>query len=172
VIKTENIVFSQKTISSQINHSPAFTNHSSAWDEADAAYKLSLSIARIACRKNKKAQRALALSGDREDTLSGWIKQTSLFYTNLLADASLLSEMAKSKYTKAKLTAEQKLAKKVMQLNAKQEKEKGEAQSATVKRDRKVKQLDEWMYDFREVAKVARSGKDQWLEMLVIKEEA
>ena len=143
-----------------------------AWDVSDDAYMSSLKVSRVAFRRNKKAASALRLTGLRKVTLSGWISEATLFYTNLLADPALLKVMGAFGYTKAKLTEEKKLVDKVVALNAKQEKEKGEAQSVTKRRERSMDRLDAWMSDFRAIARVALEDKPQWLEKIGIKEES
>ena len=143
-----------------------------AWELSEAAYMRSIKVSRVAFKKDRKANAALKLTGDRKETLSGFINQTTLFYDNLLADPQLLQGMKTFGYTKAKLTEEKKLVDKVVALNAKQEKEKGEAQATTKRRERVMDRLDAWMSDFRVIARVALEDKPQWLEKLGIKEES
>lgn len=47
-----------------------------------------------------------------------------------------------------------------------QEKEKGEAQEATQKRDAAIAALDEWLGDFRVVARIALEDIPQLMEAL------
>ena len=60
----------------------------------------------------------------------------------------------------------QTLVQHVTELNAAQEKEKGEAQPATKARDAVLDQLDEWMMEFKQVAEIAPAGSPQQLEAL------
>lgn len=143
-----------------------------AWELSEAAYMRSIKVSRVAFKKDRKANAALKLTGDRKETLSGFINQTTLFYDNLLADPQLFQGMKTFGYTKAKLTEEKKLVDKVVALNSKQEKEKGEAQASTKRRERVMDRLDAWMSDFRVIARVALEDKPQWLEKLGIKEES
>ena len=137
-----------------------------AWDVADAAYMISLKVARVAFRHDAKARAALMLAGDRKQSLSGWLQQASAFYANLLSEADLLTAMTQFGYDQAKLEAEQTLVEAVAAANLKQEKEKGEAQDATQERDAKLDELTTWMADFRAIARVALEGHPQWLEKL------
>jgi len=106
-----------------------------AWETADKAYKKTLKIARIALRDSVTAQNALALSGFRKKSLSGWLQQAEIFYDNLLGDDALLAPLQAYGYTREKLEAEKALVAVVRDANTIQEKEKGEAQEATEKRD-------------------------------------
>jgi len=44
-----------------------------------------------------------------------------------------------------------------------QEKEKGEAQDATEKRDARLDKMDRWMADFKQIAQIALEDNPQWL---------
>ena len=110
----------------------------SAWETADRAYKKTLKIARIALRESVTAQNALALSGFRKKSLSGWLRQAEIFYDNLLGDDALLALLQNYGYTREKLEAEKALVAVVRDANTVQEREKGEAREATEKRDTKL----------------------------------
>ena len=137
-----------------------------AWDEADKAYMKAIKVARVALKDNVKAQASLMLSGERKRTLSGWLEQADAFYTNLIKDTDLMNKMSEYGYNATKLNNELALVKSVKDVNLEQEKEKGEAQDATKKRDAKMDELDRWMSDFKEIAFVALDENPQWLEKL------
>ena len=137
-----------------------------AWDEANAAYMRTLKVARIALRGKTKAHTALALSGKRKQSITGWTGQATNFYLNLLADDDLIAALANFGYDQAKVEAEQALVQVVVEANAVQEKEKGEAQEATKLRDAKLDELDQWMADFKAIAQLAMEENPQWLEKL------
>ena len=137
-----------------------------AWETADKAYMTTLKVARIALRANVSAQNALALTGIRKNSLSGWLEQTDVFYRNLLADPEMIATMGNFGYNKEKLDAEKVLVDAVADANLIQEKEKGEALDATAKRDAKMDELDKWMADFKQIALIALADNPQWLEKL------
>lgn len=137
-----------------------------AWETADLAYKKALKISRVVFKGNQKARNALGLSGSRKKTLSGWIKQATTFYTNLLGTPDLLAAMAAYSYDQTKLEAESALVQAVVTASAAQDKERGEAQEATQVRDAKMDALDQWTSDYKAIAQVALSDSPQMLEQL------
>ena len=137
-----------------------------AWEEADAAYRRTLKVARVALKGSQKARAAMMLSGTRKQSLSGWLEQATAFYTNLVGDADLMAAMGNFGYDQAKLQTEGALVQVVVEANLAQEKEKGEAQDATKQRDAKLDELDVWMADFKAIAQVALEENPQWLEKL------
>lgn len=137
-----------------------------AWDTADLAYKKTLKISRVVFKDNAKAQAALNLSGSRKLSLSGWIKQATTFYMNLLGAPDLIAAMTPYSYNQAKLEAEAALVQAVVTASAAQDKERGEAQEATQLRDAKLDELDQWLADYKKIAEVALSDSPQQMEQL------
>jgi len=140
-----------------------------AWDAANQLYMKTLKIARVAFQKVSRTDREVIVSGTRKRTLVGWLEQTKVFYTNLLADTELLTEMAKFGYPKEKLAAEYQLVQDLDQKRIKQNQESSEAEEATRARDQKIHELDDWISDYRVVLKVALTETPQKLERLGIK---
>jgi hypothetical protein len=69
-------------------------------------------------------------------------------------------------YDQAKLAAEYALVQAVMDANAVQDKERGEAQHSTKARDMKLDELEAWVSRYKQVAKLALEDKSQLLEQL------
>lgn len=142
------------------------------WDNAAAAYNTSLKIARIAFKENANAQAALLLNGDRKDSLSGWLQQAQSFYNNLENNADFVQALSIYGYTAEKIAAEKALLADLEVAKQAQAKEKGEAQQATVDRDKKLDELDEWISEFVVIARIALEDKPQLLEKLGILERS
>lgn len=138
------------------------------YDAAYKAYIKAVKLARIALKNNAKAPAALLLSGRRDESLSGFIEQASVFYDTLLQEAEFQNEVVRFGYTIEKLQEEKQLVDDLIEANRKQEIEKGEAQSATKERNLKIDELLEWTGELREVAKIALEDNEQWLEKLSI----
>ena len=137
-------------------------------EEADKAYMRSLKVARIALRGNVQARTALMLGGPRKRSLAGWLSQAQAFYANLLADANLMWKMANFGYDQVKLETEQALVLAVLQADQAQQKEMGEARQATQVRDAKLDEMDAWMHDFINIARVALEEQPEKLATLGI----
>lgn len=136
------------------------------WDAAKAVYAPTVAIGRVALKKEAAVDTALGLKGRRKRTLSGWIDQANTFYTNLLANAAWVTEMAKFNRPQPTLEAEQALVQALVAANLDQEKEKGEAQAKTRERDAKLEELYDWYSDYREIAEVALAGHPEWIELV------
>lgn len=142
------------------------------WKTAENAYINSLKIARIAFVDDASAQAALLLNNKRKDSLSGWLQQSESFYANLIASESFKTRMSAYGYTNEKLLAEQQQITNLKTAKLNQEKEKGQAQQATLNRDKKLDELDAWVSDFIVIARVALEETPQYLEKLGILERS
>ena len=140
------------------------------WENADAEYIRFVKVARIALKSDHALYQKLDLDGPRKRTLSGWLAQAKQFYINALADPIVLEKMAAYGMTQAKFEAGKTLLEETETANAAQEKEKGEAQQATLERDKAVDNLEEWLSDFIAIARIALEEKPQLLEKLGIVE--
>ena len=70
--------------------------------------------------------------------------------------------------TQAKIETGKTLLEETESANAAQKKEKGEAQQATLERDKAVDNLEDWLSDFIAIARIALEEKPQLLEKLGI----
>jgi len=136
------------------------------WKEANAVYMKTLKVARIAFGDEPKAAVALKLQGPRKETVEGWMDQASVFYGNLIGDATLGDRLTKFGYTAAKLADEAALVDQVRKVLNAQGKETGEARQATADRDRQVADLDAWVGELKALARVAFTDDPQQLEKL------
>ena len=137
-----------------------------AWDTADAAYKRTLKISRLVFKGNNEARNALQLSGNRKESINGWIAQTMLFYKALLESPTFIAAMTPYSYDQIKLEAENALVEAAINAKSKQDTERGQAQEATKARDAKMDELDQSIADYKVVAEVALDDSPQKLEQL------
>jgi len=144
----------------------ATQNVQEAWEKAAVAYSAALKIARVAFRGQKAAAGSLQLTGTRKQSLSGWLKQARGFYGNLLKDPALVAIMTPYSYDQIKLEAESALVQAVADASDTQDTERGQAQAATLTRDAKLDELDQWVADYKAVAEVAFADSPQMLEQL------
>ncbi|MGB3769126.1 MAG: hypothetical protein WA947_21425 [Phormidesmis sp.] len=139
-----------------------------AWKTAQKSYVRFIKIARIAFKQDAGIGTQLALAGRRNRTLSGWMAQATQFYKNAIANKAILTGFKEFGITEQKLKAGLAELKAVEAANLMQEKEKGDAQAATKKRDAALDALQDWLSDFLAIAKIALEENPQLLEGLGI----
>ncbi|MGB3788039.1 MAG: hypothetical protein WA949_08515 [Phormidesmis sp.] len=144
----------------------ATTDVNEAWETAKKSYMRFLKVAHVAFKRNSGVATQLDLDGTRKKSLSGWMAQANQFYKNALGDKAVLLELKEFGITDQKLKAGLAELAVIEQANLVQEKEKGEAQSATQKRDAALDELQDWLSDYLAIAKVALEEDPQLLEGL------
>ena len=144
----------------------ATTEVNEAWETAKKSYMRFLKVARVAFKSNSGVATQLDLGGTRKKSLSGWMAQAKQFYKNALDNKAVLSELKEFGITEAKLKAGLAELAVIEQANMIQEREKGEAQAATEKRDAALDELQDWLSDYLAIAKVALEEEPQLLEGL------
>jgi len=137
---------------------------------ANKQYMIHLKIARIALKSDRGAEESLQMSGDRKDSLSGWLKQAKAFYSNALSTPSVTDALGKFNIKKNNLQEAQKEVEAVESALNQQLKEKGEAQAATEARDKALDDLQAWIRDLVAIAKIALEDQKQLLEVLGVVE--
>ena len=141
-------------------------NRDEAWQAADNSYMVHRKLARLALKDQPQAQKALLLHKRKKRSLSGWLAQSKVFYTNLLGNDMAKTALAKYNLTEEKLTSGLNAVDQVQALEAVQKQERSEAQQATKERDAVLNALNEWLVELREVAQIALADTPQQLEAL------
>jgi hypothetical protein len=140
------------------------------WDIAHVTYIKFVKIARIAYKNNIGIATQLGINGNRKESFSGWLLDANQFYNNTLGNENILKTLSEYGITTAKLESGKAEVQALSSANLAQEKEKGEAQEATKKRDVALDALSDWMSDFVAIARIALEPEAQLLESLGIKE--
>ncbi|MEM7342821.1 MAG: hypothetical protein AAF485_01135 [Chloroflexota bacterium] len=99
-IKLSNDEARSNEVSALNSQVPPAYSKPNVWEEVDKTYSKTLKAARIAFREDLEAQTALLLRGRRQQTLSGWLEQTTTFYKTLLANETWLSLLSRFGYTR------------------------------------------------------------------------
>jgi len=136
--------------------------------EAKSVYIRFVKVARVAFKNDYAAFQKLALAGKRKHSFSDWFAQVEQFYNNALVDPAVLSALSKFGVTQAKLEQGKQLAQETQDAAVAKKKESGEAQQATLTRDKAADELDDWLSDYKALAKIALEDKPQLLEKLGI----
>ena len=139
-----------------------------ASQQADKAYAAHRRLAKIAFKNDAQRKTDLHLSEIKPRAFNPWHEQARHFYAALLADTEAQSQLARYKVTLEAIQAAQAKVEQAFTLKTSQEQEKGEAQEATQKRDAAIAALDEWLSDFKVVARIALEDTPQLLEALNI----
>ncbi|MFY0686250.1 MAG: hypothetical protein JXQ90_03745 [Cyclobacteriaceae bacterium] len=141
-----------------------------ALNTANKNYMRYVKLSRVVLKDDRGAWEALQLSGRRLKTYSGWIKQAKIFYTNAMANAASLNKLEDINIGVPQLQAGLQEVTQVEQLLSTQLREMGEAQSATLNRDKAMETLMDYMSDFTSIARIALENDPQYLEALGIVE--
>jgi len=142
------------------------------WETAKSDYTRFTKIARVAVKNDPAAYQKLGLSGTRRQSFSGLSAQMDQFYTNALADPAILSALGRFGVTQDKLSSGKQNSDAAKAASVAQQNEKGEAQQATLARDKAVDALEDWLSDFTAIARIALEEKPQLLEKLGILERS
>lgn len=122
--------------------------------------------ARNIFRKDPITAGKLAITGSLPQVYINWLESVNKFYTTALADNSILTKLAKLQVPSEELNTANDLISQVKAARSEYLREKGESQDATKTKDAALAKLDDWMFDFYEVAKIALEDKPQLLEAL------
>ena len=136
--------------------------------QADKTYTAHRALAKLAFKNDPQRQTDLHLNKAKPRAFHLWYAQARHFYTALLADAEAQTQLARFNLSLTKLQEAQAQVEQTFSLNNVQEQEKGEAQAATEERNTAIKELDEWLNDFKTVARIALTDTPQLLEALYI----
>ncbi len=134
--------------------------------QADKTYAAHRRLAKIAFKRDAQRQTDLLLNDRKAKAFNLWYEQARHFYTALLADTTAQTQLARYKITLETLQAAQSQVEQVFALNSTQEQEKGEAQAATQQRNTAIEALDEWLSEFKVVARIALEDSPQLLQAL------
>ena len=120
---------------------------------AHETYVRHLSLARLAFEGDASAQKALLLTGPRQESYAGWIDQTVIFYDGLLKDEEMRRRIASFGVSREDLEAARGAARGVGVLRRKQLNKTGAAKEATAKRNAALRALAGWMRENKALAR-------------------
>ena len=138
------------------------------WKTGYSNYMITLKVVRVAFNGQPELLQRFNAVGKRNRSLSGWLHNARILYTNLLNSPEALAVMAEFGYTVEKLNNELRDVNEVENLHSKQLSETGGAQQSTVERDKAFDELYKWYSSFRAIARIALYETPQLLESLGI----
>jgi hypothetical protein len=149
-------------------------NATEAWQQRKAAYHPTyidhVGLARIAFRRDKGVQNSLAVNEERAISQNDYIMQGLAFYDNALAAADVKMALANKGLTQALLEAGQSEFLTLKDMRETQQRESGQAQTATRNRDTVYEDLLAWEMDYRATAKIVLRESAELMEEIGIKQ--
>lgn len=139
-----------------------------AWETSGILYRQYSTLARVLFKNDTGTLSKLGLDKEQPKKLSDWVAQANQFYTNAMNTPAIQDKMAEYTVTAERLQAALEEVNQLLNFEKTQEKEKSEAQKATEERNQSFSQLDEYMSDLLQIAKVMLYDKPQLLEKLGI----
>jgi hypothetical protein len=133
-----------------------------------ANYIVTVKVARVAFKHRPDMLVKFRLTGRRSRSLSGWLNDARIMYTNILETPDALSILAMYGYSSEKLVAELDGVDQVEAMHSIRLGEKGEAQQSTLERDKAIDEICDWYSDFRAIVRIALYDAPQLLEALGI----
>ncbi len=155
----------QKEFGDQIGATDALETEKAA---VNKRYMRSLKLIRIHLADDSMAETTLGLKGRRKKSISGWSGQAKMLYNNLLNNDNWITELAAINITAETIQNELTAVDSVLDLYWTQQKEIGEAQEATIKRDEALDKLFDWTGRYKKIARIALEDSVQSLEKLGI----
>ncbi|MBS3769391.1 MAG: hypothetical protein KGY69_04000 [Bacteroidales bacterium] len=131
-------------------------------------YIVDLEFARIALAKQPILLDRIGASGRRQKAVAAYFIEAEWFYQALANDESLLKMMSVYGYTKESIQQQQKEIENIYRLMEQKIRASGEAQHSTQVRNRKLRELDCWVSEYKKVAHLAFMDSPQLLEKLGI----
>ncbi|MDR1339638.1 MAG: hypothetical protein LBK58_06265 [Prevotellaceae bacterium] len=138
------------------------------WKKTYGNYMVTLKVIRVAFTGEMDMLQRFNAIGRRNRSLSGWLRDSKILYTNVLNSPETIEVLARYGYTLEKLNREFQDVSEVERLHSKQLSEMGTAQQSTVERDDAFDSLCKWYSKFRAIARIALFDKPQLLEALGI----
>jgi hypothetical protein len=136
--------------------------------EVYAIYMVTLKIVRIAFKGQPDILLRFKANGERQRSLSGWLSDANILYSNLLDMPAAIERMNYFGYSVERLQNEQRDVNEVENLHSLQLSTKGKAQQSTIERNKLLDELSDWYSDFRAIARIALYDTPQLLETLDI----
>ena len=174
-IRTEGLELYNKTqaeiLDFQIEYGEQFSARDkmyALWKENSETYMQILKLTRVGLKNKPGALHSMRAKGARKRSITGFIDDARILYSNLMSQPDYMSIMNGFGITGTLLNKANEQIKTLENAHIKYLKEKGEAQSQTIKRNEAYDELYAWYSDFRTIVRIALRGSEQMLEGLGI----
>lgn len=137
-------------------------------DEVENFYRPLRTKSKVIFRNNSEVQLQLMINGSFPKSYPTLIERTEKFFNTLNTDSELLAQLSRLAVTQDNITKGIELIVELKGLRAKYQVERGESQEATKAKDKALKELEDWIIDFKEIAELALENQPQLQESLGI----
>ena len=137
-------------------------------EKAYSDYMIIIKVMRVAFKDDIDALKSFMITGQRSRSISGWLREAHITYTNLLNNPTHIAVLENYGISQSKINDGLQQVKQIEDLYVKQLEKKGEAQQTTLDRDRAFDNLMNWYSDFRSIARIALYEAPQLLEAMGI----
>ncbi len=145
----------------------ATENLKKALDGAKETYMGFRKLARMVLKGRPGLMKALGLDKASARSLAGWLDEARQFYANAMASDEVLEKMEKFAVTREKLEKGRKQLENVEKKQEARTKAEGDAVAATKEFNEAMADMDEYVLDLLQVARIALKGS-QLLEIMGI----
>ncbi len=137
-------------------------------EEVENYYKPLRTKAKVVFRNNSEVQLQLMINGSFPKSYPTLIERTEKFFNTLNTNPELLAQLSRLAVIKEDIAQGLGLIGELKGFRAKYQVERGESQEATKAKDKALKELEDWIIDFKEIAELALEDQPQLQESLGI----
>ncbi len=146
--------------------SAAYSNYIAQRKVVSDIYGLHRKKAKVVFRNDLEILKQLELEKALSQGYAKWLEGVKKFYSEIINDETLQTKLLRLKVTKEDLNNAGKEILKLDKARAEYIREKGESQEATQDKNAAFDKMEDWMYEFYAVAKIALEDNAQLLESL------
>ena len=144
----------------------AYQNFTDAKENLAKTYALHRKKGKVIFRKEPTTLSKLALTGSLPSAYIKWLETVKKFYTVAVSDTEIQNKLVRLKVSIEELNGTIQLISNLEQARSEYLREKGESQDSTKTKDKAFAEIDDWMFEFYAVAKIALEEHPQLLESL------
>ena len=144
----------------------AYKNFTETKENLAKTYTLHRKKGKVIFRKEPTTLSKLALTGSLPTAYIKWLETVKKFYTVAVSDTEIQNKLVRLKVSIEELNGTIQLISNLEQARSEYLREKGESQDSTKTKDKAFAEIDDWMFEFYAVAKIALEDHPQLLESL------
>ncbi|MCP5048169.1 MAG: hypothetical protein GY940_13440 [bacterium] len=161
--------FYHRHLEEKYQQAKAWEELENLWDQGLIDFRRFRAIAKQALRGKSDLWKSLALGTQTKKTISGFLDQARIFYTNALGNKAILDALAGFGVKPGDLKAAAKGIEKIEKAQANHKRKKAATHLAVKKRDQAVFKVKEWMIPYWNICRLALAGHPEQLGKLKYK---